>query len=153
VGSTVHWHDDSTRLVTAAERPAPLSGGGEASHTVFLDLLNLKELTMSTQYSETPILDLIGSMTKASLDASGLDPESLMLVRFAALIAVDAPPSSYLLNLSVGDEVGLDAERARDVLAAVAPIVGTAKTAAAVGNIMRSLGLALDLLEADMDAH
>jgi 4-carboxymuconolactone decarboxylase len=153
VDSTVHWHDDPTRLVTAAERPAPLGCGDEASHAVFLDLLNLKELTMSTQYSETPILDLIGSMTKASLDASGLDPESLMLVRFAALIAVDAPPSSYLLNLSVGDEVGLDAQRARDVLAAVAPIVGTAKTAAAVGNIIRSLGLALDLLEADTDAQ
>jgi hypothetical protein len=153
VAPTSHQDDDSTRLVTAAERPAPLSGGGEASQTLFLDSLLPEGETMSTQYSETPILDLIGSMTKASLDASGLDPESLMLVRFAALIAVDAPPSSYLLNLSVGDEVGLDAERARDVLAAVAPIVGTAKTAAAVGNIMRSLGLALDLLEADMDAH
>ena len=108
---------------------------------------------MSAQYSETPILDLLGSMTKASLDASGLDPDSLMLVRFAALIAVDAPPSSYLLNLSVGDEVGLDADRARDVLAAVAPIVGTAKTASAVGNIMRSLGLALDILEADLESQ
>ena len=50
---------------------------------------------MSTQSSETPILDLLGAMTNASLDASGLDPETLMLVRFAALIAVDAPPSSY----------------------------------------------------------
>jgi 4-carboxymuconolactone decarboxylase len=106
---------------------------------------------MSDQYSETPVLDLIGSMTQASLEASGLDPESLMLVRFAALIAVDAPPSSYLLNLSIGSEVGLDAQRARDVLAAVAPIVGTARTASALGNIMRSLGLALDLLELDED--
>ena len=108
---------------------------------------------MSAQYSETPILDLIGSMTKASLDVSGLDPESLMLVRFAALIAVDAPPSSYLLNLSVGSEVGLDVDRARDVLAAVAPIVGTARTASAVGNVIRSLGLALELLEPDVDGR
>ncbi len=102
---------------------------------------------MSAQQSDTPVLDLLSSMTQASLEASGLDPESLMLVRFAALIAVDAPPSSYLLNLSIGSEVGLDAQRARDVLAAVAPIVGTARTASAIGNIMRSLGLALDLLE------
>ena len=108
---------------------------------------------MSARSSETPILDLIGSMTKASLDASGLDPESLMLVRFAALIAVDAPPSSYLLNLSVGSDVGLDAERARDVLAAVAPIVGTARTASAVGNVIRALGLALELLEPDVDGR
>ena len=102
---------------------------------------------MSEQSSETPILDLLAAMTADSLDVSGLDAESLMLVRLAALIAVDAPPASYLLNLTIGDAVGLDAQRATDVLAAVAPIVGTARTASAIGNIMRSLGLALDLLE------
>ncbi len=49
--------------------------------------------------AETPILDLLASMTADSIEASTLDPTTLMLVRIAALVAVDAPPVSYALNL------------------------------------------------------
>jgi hypothetical protein len=44
---------------------------------------------------ETPVLDVLGAMTAASLEATGLDAKTLLLVRFAALVAVDAPPASY----------------------------------------------------------
>ena len=101
--------------------------------------------------SETPVLDLLSTMTEASIEASDLDPETLMLVRLAALVAVDAPPASYMLNLAVAGEVGVGADQVRDVLAAVAPIVGTPKVVAATGNIMRALGLALDLAELEAD--
>jgi hypothetical protein len=70
-----------------------------------------------------------------------------MLVRIAALVAVDAPPASYLLNLGVAAEVGLDVETIQGVLAAIAPIVGTARIAAATGNIVRALGIALEVAE------
>ena len=56
--------------------------------------------------AETPILDLIATMTEASVEASSLDPQSLMVARIAALIAVDAPPASYVLNLGVAGNVG-----------------------------------------------
>ena len=46
---------------------------------------------MSESTSETPVLDLLASMTADSLEASSLDPETLVLVRIAALVAVDAP--------------------------------------------------------------
>ena len=65
-----------------------------------------------------------------------------MLVRIAALIAVDAPPASYLLNLELADAAGIDGETVRDVFAAVAPIVGTARVASAVGKVARALGFA-----------
>ena len=97
---------------------------------------------MSDVPAETPVLDLLATMTAASVEASGLDLQTLMLVRIAALVAVDAPPSSYLLNLGAAAEIGVDGERVRDVLAAVAPIVGTARVASAVGNVVRALGLA-----------
>ena len=97
---------------------------------------------MSEIPTETPVLDLLATMTAASMEASRLDPETLMLVRIAALVAVNAPPSSYLLNLGAASEIGVDGERVRDVLAAVAPIVGTARVASAVGNVVRALGLA-----------
>ena len=57
---------------------------------------------MAASSGETPVLDLLASMTADSLEVSSLDPRSLMLVRIAALAAVDAPTVSYLLNLEVG---------------------------------------------------
>ena len=46
---------------------------------------------MAEQAGETPVLDLLAGMTADSIEASDLDPETLMLVRIAALVAVDAP--------------------------------------------------------------
>lgn len=102
---------------------------------------------MTEQMSETPVLDLLASMTADSIEASGLEADTLMLVRIAALVAVDAPPASYLLNLGAANELGVDAEQVRGVLAAVAPIVGTPRVVAATGNIVRALGFALEQAE------
>jgi alkylhydroperoxidase/carboxymuconolactone decarboxylase family protein YurZ len=102
---------------------------------------------MSEQQMDTPVLDLLARMTADSVEASTLDPEKLMLVRIAALVALDAPPVSYMLNIGVAREVDVDAEEIRGVLAAIAPIVGTPRIAAATGNIVRALGLAIDLAE------
>jgi alkylhydroperoxidase/carboxymuconolactone decarboxylase family protein YurZ len=102
---------------------------------------------MADQETQSPILDLLGTMTAASIEASELDEKSLMLVRIAALVAVDAPPASYLMNLGAAAELGIGEEDVRGVLTAVAPIVGTPKVVAAAGNIARALGLAIDLAE------
>ncbi len=102
--------------------------------------------------TETPVLDLLTSMTADSIEASNLDTETLMLVRIAALVAVDAPPVSYLLNLGIAKDLEIDAEQVQGVLAAVAPIVGTARVAAATGNIVRALALELDVAELDKKA-
>jgi 4-carboxymuconolactone decarboxylase len=102
--------------------------------------------------SETPILDLLARMTADSLEVSSLDDRTNMLVRVAALVAVDAPPASYLLNLGLAGEAGVDEEEVRSVLAIVAPIVGTARVAAAAGNIARALGFALEFAELEARA-
>ena len=97
--------------------------------------------------TDSPILDLLASMTADSIEVSSLDAETLMLVRLAALVAVDAPPVSYLLNLGAAADLEIDAEQVRGVLAAVAPIVGTARVASATGNIVRALELELETAE------
>ncbi len=102
---------------------------------------------MATPATETPVLDLIKTMTLESIKASTLDEKELMLVRIAALVAVDAPPASYLLNLGAASELGIEAEEVRGVILAIAPIVGTPRVVAAVGNIARALGIALELEE------
>ena len=99
------------------------------------------------EQTETPILDLLATMTAESIEASSLDPKALMLARLAALVAVDAPPASYLLNLAAADEAGIGEEQIRGVLAAVAPIVGTTRVLSATGNIARALGIAIELAD------
>ena len=99
---------------------------------------------MAPQTNETPVLDLLASMTADSIVVSSLDPDELMLVRIAALAAVDAPSVSYLTNLEAIASVGIDVERVRGVLAAVAPIVGTARIASATVKIAEALDVALE---------
>jgi 4-carboxymuconolactone decarboxylase len=96
---------------------------------------------MAAQPDDTPLLNLLAGMTASSMETSTLDAETLMLVRIAALIAVDAPPASYLMNLGAAGEVGVTSEKVEGVLAAVAPIVGTTRVVAATGNLVRALGL------------
>jgi alkylhydroperoxidase/carboxymuconolactone decarboxylase family protein YurZ len=100
---------------------------------------------------ETPVLDLLESMTADSIEASSLDAETLILVRIAALVAVDAPPVSYALNLEAAGELEIDPERVQGVLAAVAPIVGTARVASATSKIIR--GLKVELETAELEAE
>jgi len=104
---------------------------------------------MASESDDTPVLDLLAAMTADSLEASGLDAEELMLVRIAALVAVDAPPASYLLNLGAAGEVGVGEDQVRGVLAAIAPIVGSARIVSATGNIVKALGLAIELAESE----
>jgi len=104
---------------------------------------------MADQASDSPILDLLATMNRAGIEASKLDPQSLMLVRLAALVAVDAPPVSYMLNLEMAGEVDLDPEQVEGMLAAIAPIVGSARVASAAGKMVRALGLEISLAELD----
>ena len=99
--------------------------------------------------SETPDIDLLESITADSVAASNLDPATLVLVRIAALAAVDAPAISYLLNLEAAGAVGIDADHVRGVLAAIAPIVGTARVASATGRIVDALEIELEIAELD----
>src|SRR4029450_4230662 len=100
----------------------------------------------------TPILDTLTAMTAASLIESDLDPHTLMVARLAALVAVDAPAESYLLNIGPAAEAGLTVETAQSVLVTVAPLVGAPRGPSAVQKIVQSLGVALaieDVLEAE----
>ena len=108
---------------------------------------------MAQSTSETPVLDLLASMTADSVAASSLDPQTLMLVRLAALAAVDAPPVSYMLNLEAASAAGVDAEQIRGVLAAIAPIVGTARVASATGTIVEALAVEIEIAELEAQAE
>ncbi|HTZ05096.1 MAG TPA: carboxymuconolactone decarboxylase family protein [Gaiellaceae bacterium] len=104
---------------------------------------------MALEDSDSPILNLLAAMNLAGIEASSLDAQTMMLVRLAALVAVDAPPISYVLNLQMAGDVDVSAEEVEGMLAAIAPIVGSARVAAAAGNVVRALGLEIALAELD----
>ena len=106
---------------------------------------------MTDSMPETPVLDLLASMTADSVTASSLDAQTLMLVRIAALAAVDAPPVSYMLNLEAAAEAGVDADQVRGVLAAIAPIVGTARVASATSSIVGALAVEIEVAELEAE--
>ncbi len=74
---------------------------------------------------------------------SGLDARSYALVKLAALIALDAPPASYLWQVSSALEAGATPEDLIGVLIAVAPQVGGPRLVAAAPELMVALGLSL----------
>ena len=101
---------------------------------------------MASSNSSTPVLDLLTSMTLDSISASSLEPRELMIARLAALVAIDAPVMSYATNVETAVEVGIDAERAQGILAAVAPIVGTARVVSASTKLAEALALEVEEL-------
>lgn len=100
---------------------------------------------MTIDNAPTALGELLRDMTEESVESCGLDAKTLMQVRIAALVALSASPSSYLMNLGEAADLGLDDDDVRSVLMAVAPLVGTARTVSAVTGMAEALGLALSL--------
>ncbi len=72
----------------------------------------------------TPVLDVLAGMTAVSVENTAFDPGLQVLLRFAALVALDAAPASYLFHLGAGAEQGLTMEDAQQVLIILAPLGG-----------------------------
>jgi alkylhydroperoxidase/carboxymuconolactone decarboxylase family protein YurZ len=108
---------------------------------------------MSTVPSETPVLDTLAAMTAESVARCELDPNSLLAARIAALIAVDAPPASYVMHVGSAMDAGVTLEQIQNILIAVAPIVGTPRTASAAMNITKALGIVVVAIEAELEAE
>lgn len=87
-------------------------------------------------------LEFLVAVNIASAEASGLDPETLMLVRMAALAAIDAPTVSWLANLGVASETEITIDQVRGTLVAIAPLIGTARVISASGKILEALSRA-----------
>ncbi len=104
---------------------------------------------MTGASSETPVLDTLAAMTAESIARCGLDDKSLLAARLAALVAVDAPAASYLMHIGPAMDAGVTVEQLQDILVAVAPIVGTPRTAAAALKITDALGIAIIALEGE----
>ncbi len=105
----------------------------------------------SIAQGDAPVLERLVAMNLDSLEGSGLDPKTYFLVRLAALVAMDAAPVSYLINLGLAKDVGVTLEEAQGTLIAIAPMVGSARVASAAGKILRAaFGVAVAEAEASV---
>jgi hypothetical protein len=93
----------------------------------------------------TPLLDTMTAMTRASLDHARLPDREVLLVRLACLVATDAPRASYAYNLTGMGGPVLTAAEVESVLVAAAPLVGTARIAAAADRIAEALGYPISI--------
>ena len=100
--------------------------------------------------AETPVLDTLADMTAISVERCALPPRELMLARIATLIAVDAPPASYMANATAAADSGVTAEDIQALMIGIAPVVGTPRIVGAAGNILRALGFEIMVAEAEM---
>jgi len=81
---------------------------------------------------------------RAQLEArSGLSPRTFALVKIAALMALDAPPASYMWQVGNALQVGVTPEDLMGVLIAILPQIGGPRAVAAAPELMVALGLAL----------
>ena|SRR5258707_11434060 len=103
---------------------------------------------MGLAQGDPKVLETITQMTVGTLDRSGLDDETYMLVRIAALVATDAAPVSYLVNLGIAGESGIDLDRVVGTMVAVAPVVGSARIASAASKMVRAGVLGAELANA-----
>ncbi len=74
---------------------------------------------------------------------SGLDPRTYSLAKIAALVALDAPPASYMWQVANALQSGASPNEILGILLAVFPQVGAPRVMAAAPEIMVALGLSL----------
>lgn len=109
-----------------------------------------------TEVDETT-QDSLSSLSAGELDAleeglqlremwrekSGLDARTFAMCKIAALVALDAPPASYVFQVATALDDGVTPSEILGVLRAIAPQVGGPRVVAAAPEIMVALGLSL----------
>jgi alkylhydroperoxidase/carboxymuconolactone decarboxylase family protein YurZ len=93
--------------------------------------VDLEDLLQALTDDGGPVSEALARLNAPALSGSGLDERTALLVRFAALVALDAAPASYLVHLRLAGDAGIDPNTIRAVLVELAPLVGSARVTAA----------------------
>jgi alkylhydroperoxidase/carboxymuconolactone decarboxylase family protein YurZ len=82
--------------------------------------------------------------TSATDVATSLDPHIQVLVRLGVLVALNGPPSAFDCATAEALAAGATPDEVVDVLAAAAPLVGSALVVSAAPRMARALGYDID---------
>jgi hypothetical protein len=96
-----------------------------------------------------PVLETLTEMTAVSVEHNTLSPRDYLVARLAALIAVDAPPISWFATAAAVEESRLTLDDVQGIMIAVAPVVGAPRVMWAGGHILKALGFAIAVADAE----
>src|SRR5271165_3911567 len=100
-------------------------------------------MLMSLALGESGMLGEALEMREQLRADSTLEPKTFALVKIAALVALDAPPASFLFQVQGALDAGASPREILGVLTAIAPQTGMPRVVAAAPEIMIALGLEL----------
>jgi 4-carboxymuconolactone decarboxylase len=101
------------------------------------------EALLALALGDTAVLGEASDLREQLRADSNLDAKTFALVKIAALVALDAPPASYLWQVRGAVLAGASAKEILGVLTAIAPQTGMPKVVAAAPEIMVALGMEL----------
>ena len=89
-----------------------------------------------------PVLEALAQMNAGRGDSPELDERTVLLMRFAALVALDAPAQSYLVTLALAEQSGVTPQAVQSALAALAPVVGGPRVISAAAKVQQAVHIA-----------
>jgi 4-carboxymuconolactone decarboxylase len=84
---------------------------------------------------QASVLETLAQMQVGALERSGLDEETYLLIRLAALVATDAAPDAYRVHLGDAGGPGLPTAKVLGAVVAIAPVVGSARVLSAAARL------------------
>ena len=103
---------------------------------------NARKLLTGLAVGDGDVLELVG-LQESEREATGLDARAFAVAKIAVLVALDAPPASYMFQVTNALANGVTPEDILGVLLAIAPQVGLPRVVAAAPELMFALGLSL----------
>ena len=117
------------------------------------DMREYQERLRSIALSDDRFVASVLGMGEDTIEASGLDPKTHAMVRLAALLAIDAAPSSYNASAELALASGASLDEIVGILIAVAPTIGLGRVVSAAPDLGLALGYDVDAaLEAQPEA-
>ena len=95
------------------------------------------------------VLEELMQANSENIQASRLDAKTYAMVNLAALVAMDAPPASYVWQVGLALDAGVTAQEVLGLLIALQPNVGNARIVAAAPEIALALGMDMGSFEDD----
>jgi alkylhydroperoxidase/carboxymuconolactone decarboxylase family protein YurZ len=89
-----------------------------------------------------PVMETLAQMNTGLGDSPEIDERTILLMRFSALVALDAPAQSYLVTLALAERAGITPQAVQAALAALAPVVGGPRVVSAATKVMQAVHMA-----------
>ena len=103
-------------------------------------MFEYQERLRSIALSDDRFVASVLGMGQDTIDVSGLDPKTHAMVTLAALLAVDAAPSSYNASTELALASGASVDEIVGILIAIAPAIGLGRAVSAAPDLGLALG-------------